>query len=375
MKRSLPRLFIFFRCFTLLVALIAVFFMHRNINFNLIKINFRMEEIFSMWSNFDGVHYTNIAAQGYENSSTQYTEAFFPIYPLLIRFLNTIFNNYFLSGLIISNTSLFLALYFLVKLISLDHKKDFAFRTLKLILFFPTAFYLVSIYSESLFFLLTVLSFYSARKGHWVVASLFALFSSATRLVGIFLFPALLLEYFLVNKKNLSCFLNPKSWVIFLSPIGLLVYMLYLKELVGDPLYFIHVQPIFNSARQVNSVILFPQVVFRYLKIALTVNPLSYPFLIAMFELASGLIFFILSLLSLRIRPSYGVYSFLAFLLPTLTGTFSSIPRYVLVLFPCFILLNIFFNHHPRLRTLYYFISIPLLVFFTVMYTSGYFVS
>ena len=36
------------------------------------------------WGGFDGVHYLNIAEKGYEYGLTQ---AFFPAYPLLIRFL------------------------------------------------------------------------------------------------------------------------------------------------------------------------------------------------------------------------------------------------------------------------------------------------
>jgi len=41
-----------------------------------------------------------------------------------------------------------------------------------------------------------------------------------------------------------------------------------------------------------------------------------------------------------KMRTSYLVFGSLAFVLPTLSGTFSSLPRYVLVLFPAFIYLG-----------------------------------
>ena len=49
------------------------------------------------WGGFDGVHYLNIAEKGYEYGLTQ---AFFPLYPLLIRWLN-LFGNSLVAALII----------------------------------------------------------------------------------------------------------------------------------------------------------------------------------------------------------------------------------------------------------------------------------
>lgn len=56
-------------------------------------------------------------------------------------------------------------------------------------------------------------------------------------------------------------------------------------------------------------------------------------------ELASALV--VLGLLiwaAKKLRSSYVLYGILAFLAPTLTGTFTSMPRYVLVLFPAYII-------------------------------------
>lgn len=374
MNKSLLRIFRFWRLGILLIAEIGIFFMVRNTNFNRIKEQFRISDLLTVWTNFDGIHYLNIAKEGYGGPSTNYTEAFFPVYPFTIRLFSYAFQNYALSGLIVSHLSLFFALVYLIKLIKLDFSNKFATQVVLLILAFPTSVYLGSVYSESLFFLISVLTFYQARHRRWLSASILASIASATRLVGVFLFPALIIEYYL-STKTLKSFLEKKSWVLLLAPLGLFIYMTSLYFRLGDPIYFVHVQPIFNAQRQVQTIVVLPQVFFRYIKIAFTANPFSHIYVVAMLEFVSSLLFTILAILSFRIRPSYGFYALAAFLLPTLTGTLSSIPRYILVLFPGFIVLNKFLEKRPILRFIYFAISISLLIYTTLFYTAGYFVS
>ncbi len=376
MKNSLPRIFRFWRLGILIIAQFALFFVTRQTDFNFIKQQFRLSDLLTMWSNFDGVHYINIAKYGYEAGSTHYTEAFFPIYPFVIKIFSLILRNYTLAGLVVSNISLYLAFIYLVKLIKLDFSQKFAFEIIFLILIFPTSFYLGSVYSESLYFLLSVLCFYSARKKCWTSAALLAAVASATRLVGIFLFPALIIEYFLSHDRKISAFFTPKAFILMLAPLGLLFYMTFLYFRLHDPLYFVHVQPIFNASRQVNKIVPLPQVFFRYLKIAITVNPFTYAYFVAMMELIVSSLFFVLIIFSFKLRFSYGFYALFSFLLPTFTGTFSSLPRYVIVLFPGFIILNQFLQNSSRtIRYIYYLLSLCTLIYSVAAYTSGYFVS
>src|SRR3972149_7575541 len=77
----------------------------------------------SVWANFDGVHYLSIAQNGY----MRFQEAFFPLYPLLIRILakSVLFDHYLWAGLLISHVSLFIALIIFYKLVEIefDEKK------------------------------------------------------------------------------------------------------------------------------------------------------------------------------------------------------------------------------------------------------------
>lgn len=320
-----------------------------------------------IWSfaNFDGVHYLTIAKSGY---AANFTQVFFPLYPILMRTLNILINNYVLSGLIISNLAFFLSLVLFYKLLKLDFDDNKIINTILLFIIFPTSFYFGSIYTESLFFLFVIASFYSARKNNWLLAGFFGFLASLTRFFGVFLLPALLIECYL-QKRSLRSVIP-----LMLIPIGLSLYMLYLKTNFNDPLFFIHAQPVFGAQRTSGDIILFPQVVFRYIKILLSVNPLSLPFFNALFEFIVSILFLFLSLAALiKTRLSYSIFSFVAYIIPTLTGTFSSMPRYVLILFPCFIIIGQLKS--SVLKNLIYMIFLSLMITSIILFTSGYWVA
>ena len=90
-----------------------------------------------IWSfgNFDGVHYLRIAKDGYVY---QYTQAFFPLYPLLIKFVAFLtFGNFLIAGLLISNIAFFFALVIFHKLVNKYHGGKIAFWSCLFLLTFP----------------------------------------------------------------------------------------------------------------------------------------------------------------------------------------------------------------------------------------------
>src|SRR3990172_6131345 len=81
-----------------------------------IAAQYNLPKFLTTFANFDGAHYLLIAKNGY----SQYQQAFFPLYPLLIRWLSPFFlNNHLLTALIISNISFLLGLYFFSKYLKL----------------------------------------------------------------------------------------------------------------------------------------------------------------------------------------------------------------------------------------------------------------
>lgn len=315
-----------------------------------------------IWSlgNFDGVHYLGIAKDGY---AYQFTQAFFPLYPILIRFGSIATNgNLLLSAILISNVTFLFALTIFYKLVSQLYNQKVALWSAIFLLTFPTSFFFGSVYTEGLFFLMIISSFYLIEKNKILAASIIGSFASATRLIGLFLTPAFLVSQ---PKRNILPSL--------LVPLGFLAYVAYLQLEFNNPLYFLTSQSIFGQERSTTEIVLLPQVFWRYFKILATTNGL--PFFNAAFELFSTT--FALFMLSLayikRIKISWLVFSFLAIITPTLTGTLTSMPRYILIAFPIYVVLAITLSQ--PLKIIFVLISTILLIITTMLFTQGYWVA
>ncbi len=319
------------------------------------------------WVNFDGEHYLSISFFGYK--TLQYF--YFPVYPVIAGIIASWFGSSFsthaIVGILISHVSILLALLGLWKLVGLDHKRNIVFLTILLLLVFPTSFYFASFYTESFFLALVVWSFYFARQKKWFYASLLGAVASATKVVGIVLFPALVAEYFL-GANQLSTILNNvrpfdrlrvnlalrvrpcKVMYLLLIPVGFIIYMIYLNQVTGDPLEFFHSVEIFGQQRSA-SFIMLPQVFYRYIfKILPNINYDYFPIVFTTWlEIIIAIVFGVLGILGfLKLRLSYAIYLALGYLTPTFSGSFSSLPRYVLVLFPAYILLSTYLSKLPR---------------------------
>ncbi len=336
------------------------------------------------WANFDGEHYLAIALQGYGN----FEQAFFPFFPWLIRVvaypLRESLFALLISGLTISHFAFLVALFLFYKLIKLDFEERVAQLAILFLLVFPTSFFFGAVYPESLFLLLIIGSFYAARKKQWWIAGILGAFASATRVVGIFLLPALLWEWWTQHqeKKKITNYQLLITLIpLLLIPLGLLFYMRFLASFYQDPLMFLHVQPEFGAQRSADKLILLYQVFWRYLKMIVStkLDPLYFTvWLEFLTTLGFGalLIFAYLK----KIRLSYLIFAVLAFLVPTLTGTFCSMPRYVLILFPGFIALALIKNKQSLLLrnkiflTLFFVLCSMLLVIATIFFTRGYWI-
>ncbi|OGE44282.1 hypothetical protein A3A45_01865 [Candidatus Daviesbacteria bacterium RIFCSPLOWO2_01_FULL_36_8] len=74
-----------------------------------------------------------------------------------------------------------------------------------------------------------------------------------------------------------------------------------------------------------------------------------------------------------KLNPSWLIFSLLTFLLPSFSGTFSGLPRYVITIFPIFIVLALIKNRLFKIS--YGLISPVLLLLLLVLFSRGYFVA
>lgn len=316
---------------------------------------------------FDGVHYLTIIENGY--LGTGLIQAFFPIYPFLVKLvsLNNPYWPVIVQSAFITNIIIFIGIALIFPQFirqSLNYSANLKWFWLSLLLF-PTSFFLIMLYSEGLFFLLMLLFFIAIFQQKWWVGALLAGLASGTRLIGLFFLPVLLFEWFFTwfNKgdRNLSWWLFADLWlwikmnffqIIVISLISLsgwLIYSGYLWITFNDPLYYFHVQEEFAVGRS-EEIVLLPQVAFRYLKM-MVYSDFSNAYVVMLEEawlsfLAVLALFFSWKL----VKPSIWLFSFLSFILPTLTGTFTSMPRYLLLMPVIWLVLGYWASKHQIIR-------------------------
>lgn len=204
-------------------------------------------------NNWDSLRYFDIAKNGYHTPPIETVNAgdienfksnisFFPGYPILSRITSKLFDIPIQMGLLFTThlaTFIFWLYFFsLLKLWKISQN-----NTLKagvLILSFPTSFYLVMGYSESLF-LACMLGFIywfeksliSKSKASSIIAGLHGFVMSATRLMAmpLLLYPTFRFEFFTPLKKNTLIF---KSALIFLiSILGCLTFFAFCQIKFG----------------------------------------------------------------------------------------------------------------------------------------------
>lgn len=373
--------FLFVLISFLLWKLFLYFILHFSLNILPLQFNFLgggLENYlnkpnFWAWSNFDGEHYLSIAKVGYGFGE----QAFFPLYPLLINlfsFSSKDISKLAFTGLAISNVSFFLGLLGFYKLVKIDFSENIAKTAIILLLLFPTSFYFASVYTEGLFLSFSVWSLYFLRKNKWFWACILAGLAAATRVTGIILLPVLIIELWSSRIKVKFS----RYYYLLLIPLGLFIYMFYLKLNYNDPLAFIHSLSIFGEQRSTHAVLL-PQVFYRYIfKILPNINYSYFPQVFTTYlEFITATTFLFISAVSFfKLRLSYAVFMILGYLLGGISGSFSSLPRYVAVLFPVYILFSIYLLKMPRvLRILTISCLIILLVISGSLFFRAYWLS
>jgi hypothetical protein len=140
----------------------------------------------------DALWYQRIASGGYRADDP--SAAFFPLFPMLARGLGWIGIPAFPATLLLAQVAFFGALVVMHALTRRELGEQNARRAVRYLAVFPTAFFFLSPFTESLFLLLALLTFWFARTGRWWWAAAPALLAGLTRSVGIVLCAALLAE-------------------------------------------------------------------------------------------------------------------------------------------------------------------------------------
>lgn len=284
------------------------------------------------WQRFDALHYQRIADRGYVSPDDT---VFPPLYPLLTRLSGTVLGGHsLLGGLLVSNLACLGLFVLLHRLATGEWGRQTAIRAIAFLAIFPTSFFLLAPYSESLFCMLVVAALYKARRGEWLLAGLSAALAVLTRLAGWVLVFPLLYEY--LRQKGFSPKkIGPGLLAVASAPVTLVAFLLYRAWRGMPPLSQVYLdywrqETALPGADLVNAIS------------ALCRGQVTF---VLILNLAAVLTFAWLTVAALRrLPPVYGIYmaAMLLFLLSTvsLERPLNAMIRYVLPLFPAFVLVG-----------------------------------
>ena len=287
------------------------------------------------WDQWDAAHYLYLATHGYATSGdARNLIAFFPLYPAVINALAAVGLPARLAALLISNVAGVVAAVALYELARTDEREKAAFRAAALFTVFPTAYFLMVGYTEGLFCALAFGAVLQARRRRWIASGMLAGLAAAARLTGLALLPAIVIELYLARRVLYSI------WQALLPPLlialGFATYLMTNLLVLGSPAAFYAVQRDHWShslaAPWVGFAAAIRSIGWRVPWEKLTVGG---------GEIVGGIAAYATATLSwLRLRPSDAAYATVLTVMVTFVPFWLSIPRYLLAMYPLFLLVG-----------------------------------
>ncbi|MGO8683473.1 MAG: mannosyltransferase family protein, partial [Thermoleophilia bacterium] len=316
------------------------------------------------WTNGDAAWFLTIAQHGYQQ---RFSQAFFPLYPLLIHLLGGGGRGATVAGIALSLICFLAAALLLYHLTVRLLGARTALWTIVFLALAPTSFFFQAIYSESLFLVLTVALFFFAERRQWLLAGLAGLFATLTRSTGVILAVPLLL-FALAAADWQWRRARAGLLAVLLVPAGLLIYMAYLWRTAGNPLLFERAQQHWHRSFTAPYVTLWRGFREGYRGVIHVVTHDSFAHLtaslwqtnLATVNLANFLTLIVVGALIVlvwrRLSAAYTVYALLALLFalvsPARGQSLMSLPRLALVIFPLYMALAAATVRRPVLRVL-----------------------
>jgi hypothetical protein len=321
----------------------------------------------NQFNKWDAPHYAALAQDWYVNVGDPANFiVFFPLYPLLTRLFTFSADTVNISALVVANACSVVALIYLYKLTKLDFGEGEAQKAILVLSVFPTAYFLSAPYTEGLFFATVIASLYYARLGKWLPAGVIGGLAALTRLGGLLILPVLAVEFLSQNRRSLRRVFSFDFASIFLVLAGFLIYLDINLQVTGNAFTFMIVERVhwYNT--------LDPWSGFMG-AISWALNS-SYPesVTIGWAPLAFGVFGLVMIAVGLarRFRPSYLAYMVVTWMLSLSTSFWLSVPRYIMAMFPMFMLLATLIKGKTATVLVTGAFGV-LLVYFTTLFAAG----
>jgi dolichyl-phosphate-mannose-protein mannosyltransferase len=265
--------------------------------------------------------------------------AYFPLYPLLAGYVGRLFGSgapaIYFGLIVVSWTAFTAAMVVLYRLARLDLDDTRAVRAVILASVFPFSFFFGMPYTESLFLLLTLVTFYLFRVRRWLGGGIAGGLTTATRVNGILMAPSLVWIAWrsAAPRERWRAFIG-----IVLVAAGVAAYSLYVYHLSGNPFEWASSISRWNY-HPGRAPWTAPLEVLR----KLATEPVRYFQRDAMapydtFHAVTAIVFVVsIPFVWIRFGAAYGLFMVANLWLPLSSGVLEGMGRYCSVLFPFFI--------------------------------------
>ncbi|MGI8437607.1 MAG: ArnT family glycosyltransferase [Chthoniobacterales bacterium] len=291
---------------------------------------------------WDAQRYLAIARDGYvANGPERFYLVGFPFYPWMVRAVSWLGFSIPWAALVVSGMASIAAGWWLYRLTREDEAETTSRLAVWFLFIFPTSYFLHIAYTEATLLALAVGSFLAARKERWALAGMLAGLAALTRMNGLILLPALMVEAWLQYR---ACRRFDWRWLwLFGVPCGFGVYLWVNYHVTGDALAFTKLmdEKFYRALAPpwVGAQSLWESLQTSSARDYVTVGVAEMVFTVL------GLVFTIWSWCVLR--ASYSVWMTGNFLLSVCSTYVLSVPRYTLLMFPIFILFARWSRHRP----------------------------
>jgi Gpi18-like mannosyltransferase len=318
------------------------------------------------WFHWDTAWYGLIARAGYSARTYdphQSNLAFFPLYPLSVRGLSRLTGlSYPVSGLLVAHVcalALAIVLYFFT---AEEWKASNGYLAVSCLLLYPSSFFLVTAYAESMLLFLMILALYLAKRERWLGASAAAGLASAVAATGLIMGPVLLVMYVQKYKRT-----DLGIWRLILAPVGAGAYAVFLWLRFGSPMVWFETER-YGWHRHL-SVHSFGLIFSRWPKIF---EEHTYYWAILRYDrIVFAVVLLVAVTLLIQKRWALGIMSLLAIAIPASSGELGSMNRYALTAIPVFALFGAYSSQRRWLFAAYVAICLPLMTFLIVNFLRG----
>jgi Mannosyltransferase (PIG-V) len=323
------------------------------------------------WAVWDFLHFRTIAQYGYggnpRTGPVVPLEAFFPGFPITLKIVHSVVGYWAPSGLLISLVAGTIAVVVLSRLAEIDNPAGTGQRTVLFFLLAPPAIFLTAGYSEALFLAFALPAWLAARRGNWPLAGFLTAGAAITRVTGIFLAIALVVEFFTARDGRRRW--RDLPWLA-VPGLPLMVYMGYLYQATGDWVAWSHAQSRGWGRKFVDPVTALVntwKAGFVHLDGRRTLD-FVWMYRLELVAMAIG----VMLLVWLLRRRSWGeaIYIFFNLFAFGTSTTYFSVPRATLLWWPLWIGLAAWSLRRPSVKTIYFTVVAPFMVVFVLLFAT-----